>query len=61
MSKEDGAKMKERRDFFRIDDEVSLFYKKIDETKISEPHQISYNILSSFKLICIVIFIYFYI
>ncbi|MCX7101390.1 MAG: PilZ domain-containing protein [Methylobacter sp.] len=50
MSKEDGAKMKERRDFFRIDDEVSLFYKKIDETKISEPHQISDNILSSCSL-----------
>jgi hypothetical protein len=50
MNKVNVAKLEERRGFFRIDDEVSLFYKKIEETKVAEPHQISDNILNSCSL-----------
>jgi hypothetical protein len=50
MNKVNVAKMEERRDFFRIDDEVSLFYKKIEGTKVAEPHQVSDNILNSCSL-----------
>jgi hypothetical protein len=44
------AKIEERRDFFRIDDEVSLFYKTIEEKRVTEPHQVSDNILNSCSL-----------
>lgn len=44
------TKTEDRRDFFRIDDEVSLFYKKIDEKRVTEPHQVSDNILNSCSL-----------
>ncbi len=50
MSKVNVAKLEERRDFFRIDDEVSLFYKKIDQTRVNKPHQVSDNILNSCSL-----------
>jgi hypothetical protein len=40
----------ERRGFFRIDDEVNLFYKKIDEQLVAEPHHVSDNILNSCSL-----------
>jgi hypothetical protein len=45
-----NAKAEDRRDFFRIDDEVSLFYKKIDEKQVTEPHHLSDNILNSCSL-----------
>lgn len=50
MDKIKIAKTEDRRDFFRIDDEVSLFYKKIDEKRVTEPHNISDNILTSCSL-----------
>ncbi len=50
MDKADTAKTEDRRGFFRIDDEVSLFYKKIDEKRVTEPHQVSDNILNSCSL-----------
>ncbi len=40
----------ERRRFFRIDDEVNLFYQKIDEKLILEPSYLSDNILSNCSL-----------
>lgn len=43
-------KTEERRSFFRIDDEVNLFYKKIDEQLVTEPHHVSDNILNSCSL-----------
>lgn len=50
MDKINMASGEDRRGFFRIDDEVSLFYKKIDEKRITEPHHISDNILTSCSL-----------
>ena len=44
------AEFEDRRGFFRIDDEVSLFYKKIDESLVTEPHHISDNILNNCSL-----------
>jgi len=43
-------KTEDRRGFFRIDDEVNLFYKKIDEKLLTEPHHVADNILSSCSL-----------
>ncbi len=40
----------DRRGFFRIDDEVNLFYKKIDESLVTEPHHICENILNNCSL-----------
>ncbi len=40
----------DRRGFFRIDDEVNLFYKKIDAKLVEEPHHVSDNILNSCSL-----------
>jgi hypothetical protein len=42
--------VEERRRFFRVDDEVNLFYQKIDEKMILEPSQLSGNILSNCSL-----------
>lgn len=50
MSMINMARDEDRRGFFRIDDEVSLFYKKIDEKRVTEPHQVSDNILTSCSL-----------
>ena len=50
MSKINMARDEDRRGFLRIDDEVSLFYKKIDEKRVTEPHQVSDNILTSCSL-----------
>ncbi|HEY8159031.1 MAG TPA: PilZ domain-containing protein [Methylobacter sp.] len=44
------TKAEDRRGFFRIDDEVNLSYKKIDEKQVHEPHHISDNILNSCSL-----------
>lgn len=44
------AKTKNRRSYFRIYDEVNLFYKKIDEQLVTEQHPISGNILNSYTL-----------
>ena len=44
------TKAEDRRGFFRIDDEVNLSYKKIDEKQLHEPHHISDNILNSCSL-----------
>lgn len=40
----------ERRRFFRIDDEVNLFYQKVDEKMVIEPSHLSDNILSNCSL-----------
>lgn len=40
----------ERRRFFRIDDEVNLFYQKVDEKTVLEPSYISDNVLSNCSL-----------
>jgi hypothetical protein len=50
MDKINVAKTEDRRGFFRIDDEVNLFYKKIDAKLVNEPHRISDNILNSCSL-----------
>jgi hypothetical protein len=50
MDKINMARAEDRRGFFRIDDEVSLFYKKIDEKQVVEPHHVSENILTSCSL-----------
>ncbi|MDO9140696.1 MAG: PilZ domain-containing protein [Methylobacter sp.] len=44
------AKSEERRGFFRIDDEINLFYKKVDEATVTEPHRISGNMLNNCSL-----------
>lgn len=44
------AKTEDRRGFFRINVEVSLFYKKIDEKQLAEPHQVSGAILNRCSL-----------
>jgi hypothetical protein len=46
----DKINVEERRGFFRIDDEINLFYKKIDKKRVAEPHHASDNILSSCSL-----------
>lgn len=50
MDKINKTKAEDRRDFFRIDDEVNLFYKKIEEKLVTEPHHVSDNILNSCSL-----------
>jgi hypothetical protein len=50
MDKINTARAEDRRGFFRIDDQVSLFYKKIDEKRVTEPHHVSDNILTSCSL-----------
>ncbi len=50
MDKNNMTKTEDRRGFFRIDDEVTLFYKKIDEKLVNEPHHVSDNILNSCSL-----------
>ena len=50
MDKINMTKTEDRRGFFRIDDEVNLFYKKIDEKRVTEPHLISDNILNNCSL-----------
>jgi len=50
MDNSSKAEIEDRRGFFRIDDEVNLFYKKIDEKLVNEPHHISNNILNSCSL-----------
>ena len=50
MDKINVVKAEDRRGFFRIDDEVNLFYKKIDEKLVHEPHHVSDNVLNSCSL-----------
>ena len=50
MDNNNMTKTEDRRGFFRIDDEVNLFYKKIDEKLVNEPHHVSDNILNSCSL-----------
>ncbi|TAN67606.1 MAG: PilZ domain-containing protein [Methylobacter sp.] len=50
MDKINMAKTEDRRGFFRIDDEVNLFYKKIDAKLATEPHHFSDNILNNCSL-----------
>lgn len=50
MDKINMTKTEERRVFFRIDDEVNLFYKKIDEKLVTEPHHLTDNILNNCSL-----------
>jgi hypothetical protein len=42
--------LEERRRYFRIDDEINLFYKKVDEKVLSETSYISESILSNCSL-----------
>ncbi|PKM11950.1 MAG: pilus assembly protein PilZ [Gammaproteobacteria bacterium HGW-Gammaproteobacteria-3] len=42
---------KERRRFFRIDDEINLYYKKVDEKFINESGRISDNLLANCSLV----------
>lgn len=41
---------KERRRFFRIDDEINLYYKKVDENIINQSSHISDNVLANCSL-----------
>jgi hypothetical protein len=50
MDKISMTKTEDRRGFFRIDDEVNLFYKKIDKKLVTEPHHLSDNVLNSCSL-----------
>lgn len=50
MDKINMTKTEDRRGFFRIDDEVNLFYKRIDEKRVNEPHHVSDNVLNSCSL-----------
>lgn len=50
MDKINMTKTEDRRGFFRIDDEVNLFYKKIDAKLAAEPHHLSDNILNNCSL-----------
>ncbi|HEY8035440.1 MAG TPA: PilZ domain-containing protein [Methylobacter sp.] len=50
MDKINVTKTEDRRSFFRIDDEINLFYKKIDAKLVTEPHHVSDNILNSCSL-----------
>ncbi|TAK63786.1 PilZ domain-containing protein [Methylobacter sp.] len=50
MDKINKTKTEDRRGFFRINDEVNLFYNKIDEKLVTEPHHVSDNILNSCSL-----------
>lgn len=50
MDKINMTQTEDRRRFFRIDDEVNLFYKKIDEKLVIEPHHLSENVLNSCSL-----------
>jgi hypothetical protein len=50
MDKINLAKTEDRRGSFRIDDEVNLFYKIIDQESLAEPHHFSGNILHSCSL-----------
>lgn len=50
MDKINRPKTDERRGFFRIDDEVNLFYKKIDAKLVTEPHHLNDNILNNCSL-----------
>jgi hypothetical protein len=46
----DMAKTEDRRRFFRIGDELNLFYKRIDEKQANEVHRIPDNILTNCSL-----------
>jgi hypothetical protein len=50
MDKINIAKTEDRRTFFRVDDEISFFYHKIDEKQVAEPYSISDNILNNCSL-----------
>jgi len=41
---------KERRRFFRIDDQVNLYYKKVDEKKVTPASHMSDNVLGNCSL-----------
>lgn len=50
MDKVKATEIEERRAYFRIEDELNLFYKKIDAKSAAEPHHLSDNILHSCSL-----------
>lgn len=50
MSKENVMKSEERRQFFRVDDEVNLVYAKIDKKQVMEGTYVSENILGNWPL-----------
>jgi len=50
VNKQNVMKSEERRQFFRVDDEVNLAYKKIDGKQVMEPSHVSETILSNCSL-----------
>jgi hypothetical protein len=50
VSKDNMMKSEERRQFFRVDDEVNLVYTKIDEKQVIEGTYVSENILGNWPL-----------
>ena len=50
MSEVNRMRNEDKRDFFRIDDEVNLVYKKIDVTLATEPSHVTDDILGNFSL-----------
>ncbi|NOT10963.1 MAG: PilZ domain-containing protein [Methylococcaceae bacterium] len=50
MSKNNVIKSEERRQFFRVEDEVNLVYVKIDEKNVIEGSYVSENILGNWPL-----------
>ncbi|SHE23450.1 PilZ domain-containing protein [methanotrophic endosymbiont of Bathymodiolus puteoserpentis (Logatchev)] len=50
MSQKNVAEMDERRRFFRIDDEINLFYKKVDSAAIRKYSEVSNELLSHCSL-----------
>lgn len=50
MDRRDRTMTTDRREFFRIDDELSLSYKKIDAKQLSQPHPTSDSLLNNCSL-----------
>lgn len=50
VNKNNVIKSEERRQFFRVDDEVNLVYIKIDEKQVMEDNLVSENILGNWSL-----------
>jgi hypothetical protein len=50
VSKKNVVKSEDRRQFFRVEDEVNLVYVKIDEKKVIEGNYVSENILGNWPL-----------
>ncbi|MCK5829355.1 MAG: PilZ domain-containing protein [Methylococcales bacterium] len=51
MNKPNNTDTEERRRFFRIDDEVNLYYKKVDEEVVFTETQVTNDLLSNYSLV----------